>query len=195
MLYYYQLTKKGTTKKIPGKDIHHLADAVSRWRKSNGFGNSDYNIIYNELKVTHPKEDLSLKGIAKGISKIRQVTVSNAWDALKASTKIVKGEVASQKEIDRRSEICLKCPMAVETSDCRSCSGTWSTTLAQLTDEVRNKTGVNFRISDTLKAKFCGVCGCTLMMLIASLKKNLHKDDEKQKSLRPEECWMNDTTE
>jgi hypothetical protein len=45
------------------------------------------------------------------------------------------------------------------------------------------------RVSPVFQDNACGVCGCSLLMLLPARDEDLHKDTADQRKSRPRFCW------
>lgn len=162
-------------------DVNAIVTKVIRIRQSRGF-QADRGAIYNEVLSTIQKKNIK-------VSKNKQkVSFKEALQAGKASLKIITGQIVSQKEIGRRWEICDKCPAKTETKECFSCNR--AKFLAQITHEIKGIFGTEVKFPGESKKFSCGVCGCSLAMLLPTKTSDLHEDTPQQKELRPDFCWM-----
>lgn len=116
-------------------------------------------------------------------------------DVIKGATALIRygsGSAVSNAEIGRRSNLCLACPELAETSDCMSCGGAGK--VAQLVNTIRVAKGKEVSIPDSVKNKYCGVCGCSCSLLVVTKHSDLKEEDEAHQNLRPAHCWLKKTS-
>lgn len=100
--------------------------------------------------------------------------------ALKAYIAATKQETVSAEDAEERSKICRKCPKRIPTRGISRVSRMLAD-LARLHNSDQNIANYS-----------CGICSCSLALLVPSLPENLHQDTEEQKTERLKTyCWMN----
>ena len=99
-----------------------------------------------------------------------------AANAFKAA---LNGDVVDDAMIARRVKTCRKCPKRVRSSGL-------ATRISKLLGDLANKHRVPKDIADYS----CGVCGCSLMLLVPATEKDLHKDSPEERKTRPAYCWL-----
>lgn len=107
------------------------------------------------------------------------MNAQGAASAIKAFKDALSGGVVSPEEIIRRTSICSACPKR------RRDTGV-TTALSRMLGNIANKN----RLPEEIKGKSCGVCGCSLMLLLPATAKDLHKDNENEAKERPQQCWI-----
>lgn len=107
------------------------------------------------------------------------ITPRDAIGAAKAFQHALKGEVVTTDEIRRRGAICNSCPR-------KELVRNRASQASQLLGLLANR----HRVPREIKSYSCGVCGCSLMLLLPATAKDLHKDTPEQKAERPESCWI-----
>lgn len=111
------------------------------------------------------------------------LTPRDALTAAKAFTHALSGDVVSADEIRRRAAICSTCPQ-------RKLVRNRTSQISQTLGMIANR----HRVPRDIKDYACGVCGCSLMLLIPATKKDLHEDSPEESEKRPERCWLTDAT-
>jgi hypothetical protein len=107
------------------------------------------------------------------------LTPSDIIAAANAFKDAIKGDVVDGPTIASRTRICIKC------SKRRKSSGL-STLVSKILGDLANRHRVNKEISNYS----CGVCKCSLMLLIPATEKDQHKDSPEEASRRPLTCWL-----
>lgn len=110
------------------------------------------------------------------------ISVAGAAKALLAFYDAMHSKTVSVEEIQRRSSICAVCPKR------RSGSGV-AEALSKKLGQIANRRQVPQEVADY----HCGVCGCSLMLLLPATEKDLHKDSAEESANRPAGCWINQT--
>lgn len=111
------------------------------------------------------------------------VTLRDAASAIKAATQAGRGNVVPPEELQRRAAICERCPM-------RQFVGAGALDRAS---QVLGMMVNRHRVPKSLTTYKCGVCGCSLMMLLPARTEDLHKDTPEQASYRKHTapgCWV-----
>lgn len=130
----------------------------------------------------------ALKAKASNTGKIGRLSFSDVLRGTRALMDIVKGDIATQQEIERRAKICEDCPKLAATSDCKTCGGgrkfsRYANTLAL----AYGKGFVQPKIKSGKASEFyCGECGCSILNLILSKSKHFLSKETKE---RPKNCW------
>lgn len=107
------------------------------------------------------------------------ITIRDAASAAKAFTHALNGSVVSAEEIRRRGGICNACP---KRKFIRTRASKMSRTLGLLANR--------HRLPSDIKDYVCGVCGCSLMLLLPATPPDLPVDNEKEAAERPDKCWI-----
>ena len=107
------------------------------------------------------------------------MNTQGAIAAISAFKEALSGHVVSPEEIVRRAGICTPCPKRKNDTGVK-------TGISRLLGNLANK----HRLPEEIKGKSCGVCGCSLMLLLPATEKDLHVDNEKESRERPESCWV-----
>ena len=107
------------------------------------------------------------------------MNIQGAKAALIAFKEALNDDVVSEQEILRRTAICQKCPKRKRDTGVK-------TGLSRILGNLANK----HRLPEEIKGKSCGVCGCSLMMLLPANEKSLHRDSPEEAAQRPADCWI-----
>jgi len=102
-----------------------------------------------------------------------------ATAAIKAFREATRGNVVDTQEVTRRAAICGACPKRTFVRGARS-------EVSQVLGVLANK----HRVPPELSGCMCGVCKCSLMLLIPATPADLHKDTPEELAERPEQCWI-----
>ena len=107
------------------------------------------------------------------------MNTKSATAAILAFKEALSGHVVSAEKIVRRAGICQTCPKRKNDTGVK-------TGISRMLGNLANK----HRLPDEIKGKSCGVCGCSLMLLLPATEKDLHKDNAEEAAERPATCWM-----
>jgi hypothetical protein len=107
------------------------------------------------------------------------MNTNGALAAIKAFKEALNGNVVSEQEVLRRTMVCAICPKLKRDTGVK-------TGISRMLGNLANK----HRLPDEIKGKSCGVCGCSLMLLLPATDKDLHVDSPEQAKERPKSCWM-----
>ncbi len=99
--------------------------------------------------------------------------------ALKAYAEATRGNTVSADVFARRISICKTCPKR------RRVSG-----LKGRISQIMGSLSIKHKVPREVSESSCGVCGCSLLLLVPALEENLHKDSEKERRERPVTCWF-----
>ncbi len=108
--------------------------------------------------------------------------LADITQALKAYSAAKNLDVVSDTEAASRARICSKCPMK------RKVGG-----FIGRASQVLGAASATGQVPDELANRKCGVCGCSLLLLIPAVPANLHKDSPKEAEIRAKEapnCWL-----
>ena len=98
--------------------------------------------------------------------------------AIKAFVEATKNNVVPEAIIQHRASICRRCPQRVVTRG--------TSRVSEVLGSLSGKHGVPNEIS----AFSCGVCGCSMLLLLPATAENLHKDSPDESKKRPGTCWI-----
>lgn len=99
--------------------------------------------------------------------------------ALKAYAEATRGNTVSDREFARRMSVCKTCPKLRRTSG-----------LTGRVSQILGSLSIKHRVPREMSSSSCGVCGCSLLLLVPALPKNLHEDSPEEAQKRPNACWM-----
>ena len=102
-----------------------------------------------------------------------------AGKAILAFIHAVGGVTVSAEEIARRANICEACPKR------RTGNGV-EEGISKFLGRLANK----HKVPEEVAGYHCGVCGCSLMLLVPATEKDLHKDSAAEAADRPAGCWI-----
>jgi hypothetical protein len=134
------------------------------------------NRIQNYVKPSKPKR-LGLNDIIIGANAILRYT---------------SGKAASNTEIKRRSEICKSCPMREKTTGCAPCG--FGRRIANFINKIRAEKKAEVEIEATLRDSYCGVCSCSIPMMILTQYEDFYVEPDHKNNLRPDACWLKKTS-
>ena len=106
------------------------------------------------------------------------MTPRDSIAAIKAFQHAMTGKVVAPEEVRRRHGVCIKCPKRVRV-------GRDVSTISKFLGMLANR----HRVPKDVSGSKCGVCGCSLMLLLPAAKEDLHVDSEEEAKKRPETCW------
>ena len=111
------------------------------------------------------------------------ISLTDARNALKAFTAARHDRVVSPEVLASRANLCESCPqrrlVRVKARDQAS--------------KVLGLMANSHRVPGSLKDSKCGVCGCSLMLLLPALPGDLHKDNPVQaaeRATKAPNCWL-----
>lgn len=162
---------------ITGKDFDEVFVKAGNYFSDNGY-------TYNAESL----RKLIMRANDKAAATNKRLTIGDTIRGAKAFIKYLAGKAASNKEIQRRSNICIGCLEVSSVSDCLGCGG--SGKIANSVNSVRAAKGQETLIPDSIKDKYCGICDCSLTMLITAQHKDLKPESEPKNLLRPNHCWL-----
>lgn len=109
-----------------------------------------------------------------------KLTLQGAFGAAKAAAAAIQGKVEPASVIMERAAVCLSCPRRVRT--------TGVSKVSQRLAELSRLNNADKNISDFS----CGICGCSLLLLLSAVPANIHKDSELEERQRKRtNCWIN----
>ena len=136
------------------------------------------NFSSNDLKA-------SIQRQSRVKPKSGKVTFSDAVNGARALLRYASGETVPHEEIYRRSRICLQCPLRSTISMCGACGTAGK--IANFITKFKQGLGVKSSIDSDIQHSYCGVCSCSLGLMVVSSMKSFHLE----KSGRPDACWLN----
>lgn len=105
------------------------------------------------------------------------MNLEGAKAAGKAFMEAKRGDVVSDEEILRRSQLCSQCPRKQK-------KVSTTTALSMMMARLAGKC----RVPDKIAKFRCGACKCSFMLLIPS--KTAHPDTPEERRLRWSNCWV-----
>lgn len=123
---------------------------------------------------------------------VKKKTLTETIHGAKALIRYMGGQAVTEKELERRSLICNNCPLKDSVSDCMSCGG--SGKVAAFINRIRRSKKVEGSIPESLRKKYCGMCGCSLPLLLVTQFKDFEVEDAQKNSARPDHCWLKKTS-
>lgn len=169
------------TGSVVSGEVNDIVAKIVRIRTSRGFA-ADRGPVYAEVIAAVQKKNIKVGKTRKSVS------FKEAMQAGKAALKIIKGVMVGNKEMERRYNICKSCPAISETSECFRCNR--AKFLAEITHTLKGVFGEDVKLPGESKKFSCGVCGCSLSMLLPTKTADLHQDTPEQAERRPDFCWM-----
>jgi hypothetical protein len=177
-IYRFKPSWKEPSVTITGRDFNDLYAQVVQMFDVKGYSfNSDSlknHILKQNNQTKAPKESgLTLGEVIKGGI---------------AMLKFIKGDHASNREIQRRSKICQGCEDKSMVSDCMSCGG--SRRVATAVNAEKAKHGNQIDIPAEIQKMYCKHCKCSLIVMIATKYKELKPESSSVIESRPNHCWL-----
>lgn len=106
------------------------------------------------------------------------LNLQGAVSALKAYQQARKGDVESPATIKVRADVCFSCPKRRITRGVSKAS--------EMLGILANRN----RVPNAVASYSCGVCSCSLMLLLPATKEDIHKDTPEEAKERPDNCWI-----
>jgi len=178
--YEYIMIRNGRKIKITGTSVDKIAIKVVTFLANQGEKaemESTKQAIVNQLKFVPLKK-----------TKPSKPKLSEAYHASLALFRFAGQKTIDQKELDERQEICQNCPLRDTSTFCTGCGGLGKATM--MLNDARRLTKKQLVFNPKMKTQFCGVCGCSLPLLLATNKEYLPDDDPIQSQMRPDNCWI-----
>lgn len=110
---------------------------------------------------------------------IKPKDILAAATAFKAA---LNAEVVDPGTIQKRLSVCGGCKKRQLTRG-----------VASNTSYILGMLANRHRVPREIAGYSCNVCGCSLLLLVPALKKDLHVDSEKESNDRPDNCWINES--
>ena len=108
-----------------------------------------------------------------------KIDLKGVFAAASAFREAMRGNTVSPEEISRRLAVCAGCPKMRRTS---GLSGRASAIVGAIANR--------HRVPPAFANRSCGVCGCSLLLLVPATGKDLHVDSPEEARKRPARCWM-----
>lgn len=145
-----------------------------------------HNIKFTEDQIRRRIENYTRPAKAKSLSLNDIIIGANAI------LRYTAGTSASNEEIKRRSEICKSCPMRSKATGCAACG--FSKRIANFINKIRATKRAEVEIESTLKDSYCGVCSCSIPMMLLTRYEDFYTEPEHKNKLRPDACWLKQTS-
>lgn len=175
MNYKCEIEHEGRVRTFTGDTQTSVFIKVKIFLNKNNIKFSDdmiYRRITSYSKPVKPKS-LSLNDIITGAHAILRYT---------------SGTAASNKEVARRTDICLGCPMRSSTSGCGPCG--FSRRIATFINGIRAKKKSEAIIDSKIKQSYCGVCNCSIPMMVLTRYEDFYQESPEKNNKRPDNCWL-----
>jgi hypothetical protein len=180
MKYKYTFVWKGQLRSFDNEDKNALLADVSAYLNKNNINFTQADLskaIDRQSKLTPTKKKLALRDVVAGAN---------------AVIRYMGGSSVSNDEIIRRSFICEGCPLIEKIGGCGPCGAAGK--ISSFVNNVRQKMGISIAIPNQTKNSYCGICGCSLALLVVTRKENFHKESSEENSKRPDRCWLKETS-
>jgi hypothetical protein len=181
MIYKFSIVVGGTLKKFSSESKNLIMSDVMTYFKEN-------NINFN-MKDLSSQIDLQSRPFNK--SK-KTITLAEAATGAMAVIKYGAGSSVSDNELLRRSAICEACPMADRIGGCQSCGAAGA--IAKFANNIRSKLRMQSAIPNSVKSSYCGICGCSLALMVVTKIDNFKEESPTENQKRPDNCWLKTTS-
>lgn len=122
------------------------------------------------------------------IAKKTELKLADTISGANALIKFATTEPVDNQEIARRSEICASCAFRSDVSDCKACGA--AKKIAGLVNLIRKARKKESEIPVSVRSRYCGVCSCSLALLVVTKAEDFHKESPEKLSQRPDYCWL-----
>ncbi len=190
----YSVIEGGKRMEFISSNIEELALRVYKHRSRNSGYTLDqaradvvHQLKFSGQKDVTPAHLIKPKNEKLAVPKRNKISLHDAFKAANAFLKLVKDDIVSQAEIDRRTRICLSCPKLEMASNCMACGG--SRIATNLLNAAKRALGSDIQFDRAIKTRYCGVCGCSLSLLIPTKLQHFKKDTPDKAASRPNICW------
>lgn len=188
----YSFNHDGATKTVTGANARACANSLFSLKSKLNIPTTLQQCLDEVAK--HGSKHVVSVGKAINVPAKKKLGLSEIISGGLALVDIIKGDVASDTEIEQRSLVCADCHLASKTStNCKGCAGK---ALTRFSRHLAVSYGRNF-IEPTIRHQkegvgkvsefYCGFCGCNCLNLILSRSKHFLK---KENSTRPKNCWV-----
>lgn len=126
----------------------------------------------------------------KAPQKKKKLEFKDYLHGAEALISVSAGNSVNQLEINRRASICQTCPRLEEVPGCMSCG--FAGTLSNTINKIKRFFKASFEIPNNMGKHGCGVCGCSLAVMLPAKTSAFKKDDQAQ---RPDHCWVRKTSD
>lgn len=180
-MFFKKYSVKFRGEEFIGNTVEGIARSIS---KSKGVPVEEIVLyVQNNMKLRQPK----LKEPNYNLKGRRKISLTEAIHGATSAMKQVGGDSVDHSEILRRASICQVCPKRSEISGCASCG--FGSKLVQFVNRIKKSFGGGVEIPNNLSREFCGVCECSLGMMLPAPKEHFHISTITD-SERPDACWV-----
>lgn len=165
------------------------------------FTNPDRSVLLNTIQLSYKENNIIFDRaeVDKAITRQSGLLVKKSNPGLQmvvsGATAVIKnlaGSTVSNHEIVRRSAICEECPLRGKVGGCSSCGAAGK--IARWANSLRAKMKLQIEIPDGVKSYFCGICQCSLALMVTTKYENFHTETEEKNMSRPDACWLKKTS-
>ena len=170
--------------------LDKLILSVIKHRAKNNSGISEADTAAEVAAANADAVDFSSYSVATPakLTNKPRLTLHGASKACNALLNVASGNVETNYEITRRAAICRNCPHLTSVSDCMSCGGAGK--VSNLIRSVRSIFKKNINIPHEAAKRYCGLCGCSLALLLPTTMPNQKDETEEVNEKRPDHCWL-----
>lgn len=184
------------TTTIMGVNEDDAAASLLRFRTKNKIEGANLEACKEDIKNGSSK--FRLKKTGEKMDHQPKMSLTKLIQGALATFSVIKGDIASQEEINRRSEICFDCKKIAVSTGCSTCSSSknkaadFSRMLAiKYGKSFTTPTGTAYNMngavaSGPISKFFCGFCGCSCLVLVLSKSRHFLK---RENTDRPDHCW------
>lgn len=181
--FRYVSVISGEVKRFEHENREILVEAVTSFYRKN-------NIIFNLEDINRRIDRQSKTYITQ--AKTKKISFSEALNGAKALLKYSAGNSVSGKEILRRSSICEKCPLLSNVSNCMGCGA--ASVITKAVNGIRSVKGAEIPIPKAVNTKYCGVCQCSIPLMVVTRYEDFRTETTEKNSRRPDNCWLKTTS-
>lgn len=196
---HYTFLVKGMPHTVKGESIKELVDKAFTLYQVHGVDRPLKEIKADALQqvalATAKKKSVrNVKAVAVKQGESPSLSLNDLFQAGKALFKNMSGLTVSQQELNRRGQICKRCPMRIESNNCKKC-GIAGQVASLFNTAKAFFGGKTLSMPNTYKEQGCGICGCSFSLLLPARKEDLHQDSPAQhekRVLNAPFCWLLD---
>jgi|SRR6478609_10211164 len=181
MIYKYSFAYQGKLQKFSSDQRMAVYDKASTFMLENG-------IRFNQGDL--------LKAIDRQSNVVnsskKRISLKDAFSGALAALNYIAGKSVSVDEMNRRASICEKCPLRSRISGCTSCGA--GRAMTNLANEIRVKKGTQAPIPSSIKDSFCGICSCSLSLMVVTGIEDFYSETSEKNNRRPDVCWLKKTS-
>lgn len=179
MNYKCEIEYNNKTYTFTGNDRTTVVVKVKIFCKKNNINYSD-GMIERRITTDSPG------------SKPSKLTFSQVVTGAHAILRYTTGTSASDKEVTRRTDICLTCPHRSETAGCGPCG--FGRRVANFINSLRAKKKTEAPIDAAIKQSYCDVCKCSIPMMVLTRYEDFYKEVSVKNNMRPDYCWLKESS-